>query len=642
MIFELSIGPVQSFVAQARRTRDFWAGSFLLAWLSGVARHSVLRHSPHARIEFPHAAAADIAWITNGVAPTGDARMALLSNHLCADVDGNLNPKSIVADVRASWRALADEVWRADLAPLWLGKDAVFPDECDVRGLFDRQVDHAFELTWTFAGTHQLHHRKLWRAHTRPPEPGVKCSLHAGLQELSGYESEASSKAFWAALYTHTREHLRENERLSAVAYIKRRFAQHFTKLNTTLPSGLQVKGIALTNAVPSTADIAAAPWLARMLAAAPVAELTAFVDAVPTDARKGLPKNLAAAVAAVCEQRKSEDIVTKAACVDADVYYDSRLADVKRFPNYNEILNKIKDLQLVDKPSPFYAVLRMDVDSLGARDNKKSIAEALSKFATSAATQIHAADGFTVFAGGDDLLALLPKENALRCAAQLRQTFVDIVAGAAGTNERPVTISAAVVFAHIMSPLTRVLAAAQKILDDHAKQKAGRDAIAVRVVKRSGIAADWWMPWEKALVPVTEPVDGTPVTDRRLQIEMLAERLSADPVLGKMSSKFLYKIRTHLEHVPLPEDAVTPLPELAVSLMAVEYLASFAGAAVKPSLQDARDFVQPVLAQCRAWRRLEPRYKYDEASYLPVGDAYRADAALIARFIAARGKDDT
>ena len=37
----VSIGPVQGFVAQARRTRDLWAGSFLLSWLTGKAMAAV-------------------------------------------------------------------------------------------------------------------------------------------------------------------------------------------------------------------------------------------------------------------------------------------------------------------------------------------------------------------------------------------------------------------------------------------------------------------------------------------------------------------------------------------------------------------------------------------------------------------------
>ena len=37
-----TLGPVQSFVGQARRTRDYWAGSFILAYLTGHAMAAVL------------------------------------------------------------------------------------------------------------------------------------------------------------------------------------------------------------------------------------------------------------------------------------------------------------------------------------------------------------------------------------------------------------------------------------------------------------------------------------------------------------------------------------------------------------------------------------------------------------------------
>ena len=36
-ILNFSIGPVQGFIARARKTRDFWAGSFLLSYLAGQA-----------------------------------------------------------------------------------------------------------------------------------------------------------------------------------------------------------------------------------------------------------------------------------------------------------------------------------------------------------------------------------------------------------------------------------------------------------------------------------------------------------------------------------------------------------------------------------------------------------------------------
>src|SRR5690606_29709494 len=38
-----TLGPVQSFVAQSRRTRDLLAGSFLLSYLSGHAMMAIIR-----------------------------------------------------------------------------------------------------------------------------------------------------------------------------------------------------------------------------------------------------------------------------------------------------------------------------------------------------------------------------------------------------------------------------------------------------------------------------------------------------------------------------------------------------------------------------------------------------------------------
>jgi CRISPR-associated protein Cmr2 len=39
----MSIGPVQTFVAQSRRTRDLWASSYLLSFLAASAMHGAVR-----------------------------------------------------------------------------------------------------------------------------------------------------------------------------------------------------------------------------------------------------------------------------------------------------------------------------------------------------------------------------------------------------------------------------------------------------------------------------------------------------------------------------------------------------------------------------------------------------------------------
>ncbi|NMB85726.1 MAG: hypothetical protein GYA29_05710, partial [Methanothrix sp.] len=42
LTIHFTIGPVQGFLAQARRTRDLWSGSFLLSYLSGCAMAEII------------------------------------------------------------------------------------------------------------------------------------------------------------------------------------------------------------------------------------------------------------------------------------------------------------------------------------------------------------------------------------------------------------------------------------------------------------------------------------------------------------------------------------------------------------------------------------------------------------------------
>ena len=66
--FQFTLGPVQGFVAQARRTRDFWAGSFILSWLSGVAMRAV--QAQDGTIIFPVPGQDYLSWIDGSPSQT--------------------------------------------------------------------------------------------------------------------------------------------------------------------------------------------------------------------------------------------------------------------------------------------------------------------------------------------------------------------------------------------------------------------------------------------------------------------------------------------------------------------------------------------------------------------------------------------
>jgi len=119
---------------------------------------------------------------------------------------------------------------------------------------------------------------------------------------------------------------------------------------------------------------------------------------------------------------------------------------------------------------------------------------------------------GRLIYAGGDELLALLPLEDALPAAWTLRRLWSgeafarDGLIGLAGFVERNgrlltlmggATASVGIAYAHYLFPLGLVIEAAYRTADDEAKEALGRDALGVTIIKRSGerieTGARWW-----------------------------------------------------------------------------------------------------------------------------------------------------
>ena len=124
----------------------------------------------------------------------------------------------------------------------------------------------------------------------------------------------------------------------------------------------------------------------------------------------------------------------------------------------------------------------------------EKPISEALSAFTKDVPRIVRYHDGVTIYAGGDDVLAMLPMPDAINCALALswkyEKCFKDVVPEA--------TISAGLVFSHYHIPLSTVMAEAHHIIDDVAKEQNGRDSIAVSVLKNSGKYCQWTVTWDR------------------------------------------------------------------------------------------------------------------------------------------------
>ena len=139
-----------------------------------------------------------------------------------------------------------------------------------------------------------------------------------------------------------------------------------------------------------------------------------------------------------------------------------------------------------------------------------------------------------TVYAGGDDVLAMLPIPRALDCAQALSDAYRNAFDGTTVRDEA--TLSAAVVFAQIRLPLSQVLGEAHRLLDDIAKERNGRDSLAVAVLKPGGPYCEWATSWTRRGPDGEAPAVGL--------LNTLANRLSSDTEMPGLSSALVYRIR--------------------------------------------------------------------------------------------------
>lgn len=146
------------------------------------------------------------------------------------------------------------------------------------------------------------------------------------------------------------------------------------------------------------------------------------------------------------------------------------------------------------------------------------AISEALTNFAVHAVPEIvRKHNGTLVYAGGDDVLALLPARDALPCALELRQAFRGEIDGNNGApsgywrygknSDHPnrerdylvmgpkATISAGIAVAHWKENLRDALDAARQA-EKMAKSK-GRDALVLTICRRSGEHSSALCVWD-------------------------------------------------------------------------------------------------------------------------------------------------
>ncbi|GEM83384.1 type III-B CRISPR-associated protein Cas10/Cmr2 [Meiothermus hypogaeus] len=147
-----------------------------------------------------------------------------------------------------------------------------------------------------------------------------------------------------------------------------------------------------------------------------------------------------------------------------------------------------------IQEPQPYLAILVADGDRMGeliARqddpDAHRGLSKTLDDFAKEARKIVPKHRGFMVYSGGDDVLALLPVNQAIACAKDLSEEFRHRVKG---------TLSAGVAIVHYREPLSISLQNARDA--EKAAKNGGRNALAVALHTRGGSPVTVVQPWDE------------------------------------------------------------------------------------------------------------------------------------------------
>ncbi len=612
----VAIGPVQTFVGQARRTRDLWAGSFLLSWLTGQLMSRILRAG--GEIVFPRVGTLErpedplLAAILGKPLESSALDIGSLPNRFEARVPGSLDPNTAVAATLAEWYDLCERVWDRYVAPVAeLGNDT--------RIIWKRQIDGFWEPLWVLGDS--LNARKNWRTRWPVIEGGDHCSVMGDRQELSGYlraTQKTKQDEFWEELRRKIgRLDLRDGERLCAISLVKRLFPKIKDRLfpNSVLESSPDFRW-------PSTADMAALTWLVRI---ARDREIRPLLESYHHKVKELVDdRTFKLLTGGHAEGFPALKPVREFASLDGNLFLSSALSNPKATPLTDrpaknsdledpdskirrQLLKTLEELELKagGAAHPYFALLLMDGDRLGKllqQTNPERISQALSFFVQKTQPIVTKHNGRIVYAGGDDVLAMLPLSGAIDCAIELRHAYGEAFRTLEGI-ENEATASCAVVFSHYHNPLRDILKTAHRELDETAKDGNGRNSLALALMQPGGVKCRW-----------AGRFGGPPETLRKLQYRM------AEPDNHRTS--FLY----HLQH-RYGEWLSACAPEERRAVALAEYAK---GREPNPAKREreSEEFVDLLLAACR-----EPRG--DDA---PESEAtFRLGGAFLTRFLAER-----
>ena len=275
--------------------------------------------------------------------------------------------------------------------------------------------------------------------------------------------------------------------------------------------------------------------------------------------------------------------------------YLKDRLTEIDQLRR--QILAKFG---LSECPS-YYAILAADGDRMGQlisaqrdMESHQKLSKALANVAEQMKQVVDGHNGYTIYAGGDDLLAFLPVNQVLSCACELAAAFRKAMEPFRGDSSEAGTLSIGVAIVHRMEMLQQSLEWAREA---EREAKRWRNAIAIALHTRGGVPLtavtafkddpylDGWRQWLKAfragltrgfpyeLQYLAREVENASLSSESLRAEALR---IFDRKMGREGRATVEAYRPHLERAIHGIDSADKLRAFAEQLIVARFLSEY------------------------------------------------------------------
>jgi len=561
----MSITPVQPFIAKARRLRDYWTGSVLLSWLTYEGICWVMENLGPDHILYPSLIDQALIneyliknWKVNNIKSFSQRRdIASLPNKflfLIPLTEAEAIGADITDQINNAWWDLCQLVKRQL-------SDTLDIENGYVREIFEKQNKNLWDIEWAavrllniddrqeikkllpeskfsnqyatlehfrdlvksklnyemdgrgilYSSSHSLVQSalagiKARKIIKREPENGEKCHLCGEFEVVHAIKHDSDQSAseynenirqFWDKLKTKWKPDLefRENEKLCSVCLVKRiAYKALENKKDHILNKSFQG-----ADRFPSTTEMALHSFFKRKNI---------------TDAYKKMHK--------AQEIHNEHDEKTD----NRDRYYAILLMDgdhMGKLVSGETLASTWKSVmhpEIVDrlqKPgfdAKYQSAWRKIFDNQYSKrlltpSIHAAISESLGDFSIyGVAAIIEKYDGKLIYAGGDDVCAVLPVDTALEAADEIRKFYISDFKLTGGNESKDIkdswriepgklslnlgtgqdiSISAGILICHHKESLSQMIAETHNLLEQKAKDEAGRNACAIELKKRAG-----------------------------------------------------------------------------------------------------------------------------------------------------------